>query len=83
VNRPESLNDLVTSLRQRLAQTIPIDGRQVMIESSVGVARFPSDGSEAATLLSHADGRMYAQKRRARESVEVWTEENPPRATGT
>ncbi len=83
VNRPESLSDLVASLRQRLAQTIPIEGRQVTIESSIGVARFPSDGSDAATLLSRADGRMYAQKRRGREPVEVCTEESPPRATGT
>jgi diguanylate cyclase (GGDEF)-like protein len=83
VNLPESLSDLVASLRQRLAQTIPIEGRQVTIESSIGVARFPSDGSDAATLLSRADGRMYAQKRRGREPVEVCTEESPPRATGT
>ena len=77
VNRPESLSDIVANLRQRLAQAIPIEGRQVTIESSIGVARFPADGSDAATLLSRADGRMYAQKRRGREPVEVWTEERP------
>jgi diguanylate cyclase (GGDEF)-like protein len=83
VNPLESLNDVVANLRQRLARPIPVEGRQVTIDCSVGVARFPADGSDAATLLSRADGRMYAQKRRGRELVEAWTEESPPRATGT
>ena len=55
----------------------------VTIENSIGVARFPADGSDAGTLLSCVNGRMYAQKRRGRETVEVWTEERLPRASGT
>ena len=83
VSRPESLSDIVANLCQRLAQAIPIEGRQVAIESSVGVARFPADGSDAATLLGRADGRMYAQKRRGREPAEVRVKDGPPLATGT
>ncbi len=83
VSRPESLDEIVTNLRRRLAEPIAIEGRQITIESSVGVARFPADGDHAATLLSSADGRMYAQKRRAREPIEVWSEDGVERATGT
>jgi diguanylate cyclase (GGDEF)-like protein/PAS domain S-box-containing protein len=35
-----------------------------MPSCSIGVACYPSDGEDADTLLSHADGEMYRKKRR-------------------
>ena len=51
-------------LVQRLAE--PCDALQHVapLRASVGVALFPSDGTEAATLMAQADRRMYRAKGR-------------------
>ncbi|MFP7721729.1 EAL domain-containing protein [Lysobacter sp. A3-1-A15] len=38
-------------------------GHPVVLSASVGVARFPRDGSDAATLLKHAELALYEAKR--------------------
>jgi predicted signal transduction protein with EAL and GGDEF domain len=40
-----------------------IDGRSVSVGASVGVALFPQDATDVATLLRAADGAMYRAKR--------------------
>lgn len=83
VSRPEHLGEIVANLRQRLKEPIPVEGRQITIESSFGIARFPEDGDDPASLLSRADGRMYEQKRRGRDAFGAWREEPGARAAGT
>ncbi len=82
VSRPETVQQIVANLHQRLLEPILVDGRQITIESSIGMACFPADGEDAASLLSRADGQMYAQKRRGREASEGWSEDAAALATG-
>jgi len=42
---------------------VPIEGHLLHAEASVGIALCPEHGSDAATLLSHADVAMYTAKR--------------------
>lgn len=46
-----------------LAKPIDVDGRAVDIGASIGVAYFPDDAQDAATLLHRADSAMYRAKR--------------------
>lgn len=39
------------------------DDREAVIGSSIGIAIYPADGSDAATLLKNADAAMYRAKR--------------------
>lgn len=39
------------------------DSREAFIGSSIGIVSFPSDGTDAATLLKKADAAMYRAKR--------------------
>lgn len=39
------------------------DDREAFIGSSIGIATYPSDGADAATLLKNADAAMYLAKR--------------------
>jgi diguanylate cyclase (GGDEF)-like protein len=50
-------------LRARLHPPCPSPDGPVHLDASVGIACFPTDGSEPETLLAHADRAMYAARR--------------------
>jgi len=50
-----------------------IHGRSFMVTGSIGVALFPADGQDAATLLRRADAAMYLAKDRGKNNVQVYT----------
>lgn len=54
-----------------LSQPFMIDERRIEISCSVGIARFPEDGEDAAALLHHADLAMYRAKERGRATWSV------------
>jgi diguanylate cyclase (GGDEF)-like protein/PAS domain S-box-containing protein len=45
------------------AQPFDVHGHRVHISASVGIALYPDDGGDAATLLATADAAMYTAKR--------------------
>jgi EAL domain-containing protein (putative c-di-GMP-specific phosphodiesterase class I) len=51
-----------------LAQPFEIQGRQVHVSSSIGIARFPQDGSEAEILMRNADTALFEAKRAGRQT---------------
>jgi diguanylate cyclase (GGDEF)-like protein len=58
--------DAATKVAQRilnaLGKAFDLDGHEVFISPSIGIALFPQDGDDAATLLKNADVAMYAAK---------------------
>ena len=46
-----------------LAAPFQIDGHDIFVTSSVGIAMYPHDGSDVATLVKHADSAMYRAKK--------------------
>ncbi|HAT29774.1 MAG TPA: signaling protein [Janthinobacterium sp.] len=61
----------------RAAVNIPIvlDGQEVQVGCSMGVALFPRDGADPNTLLLNADAAMYRAKARGRNNVQFYTSE--------
>ena len=53
-------------------------GRRLPLAISVGAASYPQDGDSYESLLATADSRMYRDKQRRKQRVEV-----RPAATGT
>ena len=43
-----------------------LQGREVVLSTSIGIALYPDDGRNAVTLLKHADAAMYGAKESAR-----------------
>lgn len=64
--KPEDACQIATSLLQRLQQPIQVGARTLYIKASIGIAMYPQDGSDAATLLKHSDLAMYAAKNQGR-----------------
>jgi diguanylate cyclase (GGDEF)-like protein/PAS domain S-box-containing protein len=52
------------ALRARLHPTYTLPDGPIHLDASVGIACFPADGSDAETLLAHADRAMYGAKRK-------------------
>ncbi|MYN06849.1 EAL domain-containing protein ['Massilia aquatica' Lu et al. 2020] len=46
-----------------LAAPFQIDGHDIFVTSSVGIAMYPHDGADVATLVKHADSAMYRAKK--------------------
>ncbi|MEO6365192.1 MAG: diguanylate cyclase [Luteimonas sp.] len=51
------------TLRARLRPVFSLPEGDISLDASIGIACFPADGSDAESLLSHADNAMYAVKR--------------------
>jgi len=51
-----------------LAQSYRVNGRELHVSPSIGIARYPTDGADADELLAHAEEAMYHAKRHGRNS---------------
>ena len=58
----KSLNDELECLLASIASPVEIDGHQVTIGTSIGVARYPDHGEHGEDLLSAADLALYQAK---------------------
>ena len=71
---------LAQKLIDRLASPFLIADRQVFSGTSIGIATFPTDGTDCETLLKNADLAMYAAKEAGRNSYCYFTPEMNSRA---
>jgi diguanylate cyclase (GGDEF)-like protein/PAS domain S-box-containing protein len=58
----EDVNKVARKVLQALIPTFNIQGNELNITGSIGVAVYPSDGTNVETLLKHADTAMYRAK---------------------
>ncbi len=59
----DTMDKLCSAIRQQLEQPFDLGGYKVIIGASPGIATFPHHGSDAETLLKHADIAMCQAKR--------------------
>jgi len=57
-----------------LAQPFDLAGQRAQISSSIGVALYPADADDAATLVKLADAAMYGAKRQGRNGCRFHSE---------
>jgi diguanylate cyclase (GGDEF)-like protein/PAS domain S-box-containing protein len=71
--------DTVTTILERLLPAISAPLRygqsDLEVTCSIGVALYPDDGSDPATLLKHADSAMYRAKEQGRNNYQFFTED--------
>jgi len=62
------------NLLNRFKDAFRIDGRELMLTVSIGIAFFPGDGDNASELLRNADSAMYHSKELGRNTYSYFTE---------
>jgi diguanylate cyclase (GGDEF)-like protein/PAS domain S-box-containing protein len=69
-------DDAVTiaqKLLDTVAEPVRMDGQELYVTTSIGIALYPSDGDSAEALLQSADGAMYRAKEAGRNSYQLCT----------
>ena len=62
--------DLAQTVRQLLADPLPVEGHRFYVDVSMGVASFPASGTRPETLLQAAHAAMHEAKRMPGTSVQ-------------
>jgi len=68
----ESVVAVVERIIAEVSQPVTIDGRELYVTCSVGIALHPNDGSDTTTLLRNADAAMFSAKERGRNSFQFY-----------
>lgn len=63
IQAAEDAERVAGKIRQVLVQPLRLDGHNLNIQPSIGVARYPEHGTEENQLFRHADEAMYSAKR--------------------
>jgi diguanylate cyclase (GGDEF)-like protein len=69
VESAKALEAVKQKIQQKLAEYFQLDGQQIRVLASSGIALFPDDGDTPEALLKQADLRMYADKQSRRASA--------------
>ena len=64
---------MAQTLVDALAQPFMLQGQELFVSASIGVARYPQDGASAHQLLKSADTAMYAAKSCGRNNYQLHT----------
>ncbi len=69
----EDARSLANRLLATLSEPLRIDDCEVVLSASIGIAGYPLDGSDPATLIANADAAMYAAKTEERNALRFYT----------
>ena len=70
---PEDAARLAERLLESFRAPIKIQGRELFVTGSIGIALYPQDGSDTLSLQRHADLAMYRAKAAGKNTFELFT----------
>ncbi|MEH6825770.1 MAG: EAL domain-containing protein [Motiliproteus sp.] len=74
------LSEIIERIQHVINEPFHLDGMEVLIGSSIGIAIYPQDGSSYDVLSKNADTAMYRAKQTGRGQFTLFTEEMNERA---
>jgi diguanylate cyclase (GGDEF)-like protein len=78
LDQPKSADMISATVRKisaAIAEPICLEGHDLRVTSSMGIANYPDDGTDAETLLASADAAMYRAKEMGRDNFQFYTPE--------
>ena len=73
LHSPEDAAKIAQKILETVAYPISVEGHELYVTTSIGIALFPNDGDSAESLLKNADSAMYRAKEAGRNSYQLCT----------
>ena len=73
ISKPEDALVIAHRIRELMHRPFVLDGQEVVLTTSIGIAIYPDDGNAAATLLKYADTAMYHAKEEGRDNCQFYS----------
>ncbi len=73
LKKVDTAGSIARRILSAFAEPFHVEGHELFITASIGIAVSPGDGQEAETLLKHAEMAMYQAKKRGRKSCEFFS----------
>jgi predicted signal transduction protein with EAL and GGDEF domain len=71
----ESISETVQKIQAAIAEPVRLEGHDIRVAVSIGIANYPDDGVDAETLMANADVAMYRAKEVGRDNFQFYTPE--------
>ena len=75
VDHEEGISAASNKILTLIAEPFVIEGHELYLTASIGVAVYPEDGEDAASLLKHADLAMYQAKELDRNNFQFFSKD--------
>jgi diguanylate cyclase (GGDEF)-like protein/PAS domain S-box-containing protein len=72
LDRPQDAGIVAQKIIDAIAPPFAIDGQEIFVGASAGIAAFPADGEDAATLIRNADTAMSRAKHLGRNNHQFY-----------
>ncbi len=72
VRHKEQAARVAKKILGRMGEPFRVDGHELHVTTSAGIALYPQDGKDAGTLLKNADGAMYRAKELGRNAYQLY-----------
>lgn len=73
ISNPQDVVAVAQRILQLMREPLILNGLEVRLTCSMGIALFPDDGGDAATLLQHADTALYQAKDVGRDNCQFYS----------
>ena len=79
---PDIISKKLQRIRTAIGDIIQLEGHEIKVSCSMGVAIYPNDGTDAEALLANADAAMYRVKEQGRDSIQFFTPDMSTKVQG-
>lgn len=69
----ENALSVAQRIHELMHRPFVLEGREIIVTASIGIAIYPDDGTDAASLLKHADTAMYHAKDLGRDNAQFYS----------
>lgn len=80
ITHPQFSGNVAKSLIEKIMQPIELEGRELFVGASIGIATYPQDAANADQLVRNADAALFRAKQQGRNNYQFYSNEMNARA---